>query len=122
MRRIYQLHICTIACAAYKRRGQTKVFPLLLIPLLLIPLLFLAVVHRFLSESYTDIEQLPEYDWIDISALHTLKNYYDAKDFMRLAPHPSRLRRATFPPNGGKAKILRYSKFSTKYYNFTQHQ
>ena len=38
----YQLHICMIAHAQNKRRGQTKVFPLLLIPLL-----FLGIVRRF---------------------------------------------------------------------------
>ena len=54
-----------------KRRGQTKVFPLLLIPLL-----FLAAVRRFLSESYTDMPRLPGYDWIDVSVWSTVRKLF----------------------------------------------
>ncbi len=63
MHRLSQFHICTIVCAANKRRGQTKVFPLLLIPLL-----FLAAVRRFLSESDTDMPLLLGYNEVDVSA------------------------------------------------------
>ena len=78
MHRLSQFHICTIVCAANKRRGQTKVFPLLLIPLL-----FLAAVRRFPVESYTDISFMPGYDKIDSCALHTIWKYHNAKDFIR---------------------------------------
>ena len=42
---ITEIHICTISSAANKRRGQTKVFPLLLFPLL-----FLSVGCAFFAE------------------------------------------------------------------------
>ena len=42
---ITDFRFCTISCATGKRRGQTQVFPLLLISLL-----FLAVVRRFSTE------------------------------------------------------------------------
>ena len=80
----YQSHMYIISHAQNKRRGQTKVFPLLLIPLL-----FLAAVRRFLTESYTDMSFLPGYGLIDVSALHTIRKYYNTKDTVQLAPHPS---------------------------------
>ena len=66
--------VCTISSAACKRRGQTKVFPLLLIPLL-----FLAAVRRFSMKSYTDIGLLPGYDWVDVSVLDAIKKWCAAK-------------------------------------------
>ena len=64
-----------IPCAPGTRRGQTKVFPLLVIPLL-----FLAAVRRFLAESYTDIPFLLRYDSVDVSVLHTLEKCDGVKD------------------------------------------
>ncbi len=78
MRRIYQFHMCMIAHAQNKRRGQTKVFPLLLIPLL-----FLGIVRRFSAKSYTDMPFLLAYGLIDVSDFHTFRKYIDAKDFVR---------------------------------------
>ena len=78
----YQFHIYMIAHAQNKRRGQTKVFPLLLIPLL-----FLAVVRRFLKESYTDISFLPGYDWVDVCVCGTvLFCFCEPEDFLHRTP------------------------------------
>ena len=77
VRRVYQFHMYMIADAQGKRRGQTKVFPLLLIPLL-----FLAVVRRFPLESDTDIKLLPVYGFVDVSLLYTFRKLNDVKDFM----------------------------------------
>ena len=61
----------TTHCAACKRRGQTKVFPLLLIPLL-----FLAAVRRFPAESYTDMPLLPAYARLDVSFCGTMREIF----------------------------------------------
>ena len=75
----FSLSAYAIPCAPGKRRGQTKVFPLLLIPLL-----FLAAVRRFLSESDTDIGFLPGYDGVDVCLLCTVGKWGDAEDLVRL--------------------------------------
>ena len=67
-----------IAHAPGKRRGQTKVFPLLLIPLL-----FLGIVRRFPAESYTDMSFALVYGLIDVNLLHTFGKYYDVKEIIQ---------------------------------------
>ena len=107
----YQLHICMIAHAQNKRRGQTKVFPLLLIPLL-----FLAAVHRFLSESCTDMPLLLAYVVVDVSVLHTVGESYDAKDLVRhnvfLRRTPSDSLRSPSPPSRGRKGVHRNPSFA----------
>ena len=83
----FSLSAYAIPCVPGKRRGQTKVFPLLLILLL-----FLAAVRRFLSESDTDIGLLPGYDGVDVCLLCTVGKWGGCRRFGALAPHPSRLR------------------------------
>ena len=81
VRRVYQFHMYMIAHAQGKRRGQTKVFPLLLIPLL-----FLGIVRRFPLESYTDMALLPEYDWVDVRVYSTVREFFASRKINCGAP------------------------------------